>query len=125
MLGIYIKDFEQNLIGSVYADQDQIFESIIFKYFKDDSIKMIKYIDIYDDTTLNHLMVKDLIIDIDHLLQRASGKECPLRQKGLAVLGGHAHRSVQPPGKHPLGQRPAIAGAAEEQDLHPQPSRWR
>ena len=46
MLGIYIKDFEQNLIGSVYADQDQIFESIIFKYFKDDSIKMIKYIDI-------------------------------------------------------------------------------
>ena len=75
MLGIYIKDFEQNLIGSVYADQDQIFESIIFKYFKDDSIKMIKYIDIYYDTTLNHLMVKDLIIDIDHLLQRASGKE--------------------------------------------------
>ena len=41
----------------------------------------------------------------------------PGREEGLAVLGGHADGVGDVPGHHPLRQRPALSGAAEQQYL--------
>ena len=75
MLTIYVEDFEHEILSPILSDNENIFELFIQKWIAVYPLNVVKYIDIYDDTTFNHKMVKDLLVDIDMLISHANESE--------------------------------------------------
>jgi len=66
-LTIRVEDHHNNSIAELF-DQKGLLNSIInSSYELQEQIKILKYIDLYDDTTLNSLQVKDFLIDIEYI----------------------------------------------------------
>jgi hypothetical protein len=67
---IKVEDFNGEVIAE-FNDKKGLLNSVLdFCYLNQSKIKTFKYIDLYDDTTLNGLQVKDLFYDIDFLKQQ-------------------------------------------------------
>ena len=81
MLTIYVEDFEHEILSPVLSDNECIFELFIQKWIEACPLNVVKYIDIYDDTTFNHKMVKDLLVDIDILIPHANEREIQILQQ--------------------------------------------
>ena len=81
MLTIYVEDFEHEILSPILSDNENIFELFIQKLIAVYPLNVVKYIDIYDDTTFNHKMVKDLLVDIDMLISHANESEIYILQQ--------------------------------------------
>mgnify|MGYP006949501275 FL=1 len=81
MLTIYVEDFEHEILSPILSDNENIFELFIQKWIAVYPLNVVKYIDIYDDTTFNHKMVKDLLVDIDMLISHANESEIYILQQ--------------------------------------------
>jgi len=69
-LSIKIEDLEGKIITE-FNDQKGLLNAILnYCYQNPSQTNVFKYIDLYDDTVLNSLQVKDLIIDIEFLRQK-------------------------------------------------------
>lgn len=69
-LSIKIEDFNGNVIAEC-NDQRGFLKTVLdYCYQNPDMIKTLKYIDLYDDTVFNSLLVKDLISDIEVIKYR-------------------------------------------------------
>ncbi|MFV0312258.1 MAG: hypothetical protein ACK5KN_11500 [Dysgonomonas sp.] len=67
MLNIKVEDFEGVAISEL-IDINKTIARIIQRCYNSKTIRIIKYIDLYDDTIFNSIMVKDCILDIEDLI---------------------------------------------------------
>lgn len=63
MLNIYVEDFENERFAE-FHDYKNILIKIIYDYQSINNLRVLKYVDPYDDTTFNRLMINDCILDI-------------------------------------------------------------
>lgn len=79
---ITIEDFRGNIIAEQNDSGAELDSILNYCYQNPDDTKVFKYIDMYDDTILNGLQVKDLIRDISFIKQQTS----LMNKKKLALL---------------------------------------
>ena len=69
-ISIKVEDFKEEII-SEYLDEKGLLNKILnYCYQNVTQTKILKYIDLYDDTVLNNLQVKDFILDIKFLMEQ-------------------------------------------------------
>ncbi len=68
-LQIRIEDFEGEILAEFNDKKGTLNYIVDYCYKNPTEFKVIKYVDLYDDTTLNSIQVKDLLQDIEQLLR--------------------------------------------------------
>jgi hypothetical protein len=66
-LSIKIEDFKEEVIAEHFDQKGLLNEVLNYCYKNPLQTRVFKYIDLYDDTVLNSLQIKDFIVDIEFL----------------------------------------------------------